>query len=173
MTGPQPQARVAADGDRWTLILIRDLPQPPGEVWDALTDPERLDRWAPFTADRPLTAPGPATLTLVDGDERTALPAEIVRVEPPHLLEYTWGEDLLRWELAAAAGGTRLTLRHTLTDRDMDAMVAAGWDLCTGVLRRLLDGESVSAIRGRSAMDHGWRDLRDRYAEQFRSDSGS
>ncbi|BCJ40432.1 hypothetical protein GCM10010168_32920 [Actinoplanes ianthinogenes] len=167
MTGPLADARVAADGDRWTLIFVRDLPQPPEQVWPALVDPERLDRWAPFTASRALTETGPATLTMVDGDDRTALPATVRRVEPPHLLEYTWGEDLLRWELAPVEGGTRLTLRHTLADRDMDAMVAAGWHLCADVLARLLAGEPVTAIRGRDAMRHGWAELRDRYAELF------
>lgn len=160
-------ASVIADGDRWTLIFIRDLRQPPAEVWPALTDPARLDRWAPFTADRPLGEPGETTLTMIDGDERTALPAVVHRADPPHLLEYTWGSDLLRWELTAVGTGTRLTLRHTLADRDMDAMVAAGWHLCTDVLQRLLDGEPVTAVRGRDAMDHGWSELRERYVEIF------
>ncbi|WP_436530029.1 SRPBCC family protein [Actinoplanes sp. HUAS TT8] len=163
----EPQASVVADGDRWTLIFIRELRQPPAEVWPALVDPARLDRWAPFSASRPLTEPGEATLTMVDGEERTALPAVVHRVEAPHLLEYSWGEDLLRWELTPSGTGTRLTLRHTLTDRDMDAMVAAGWHLCADVLQRLLDGEDVAAIRGRDAMNHGWESLRDRYAAAF------
>ncbi|WIM93854.1 SRPBCC family protein [Actinoplanes oblitus] len=167
MTGPLTEASVVADGDRWTLIFIRELRQPPEQVWPALVDPDRLDRWAPFTASRPLTETGPATLTMADGDERTALPAQVRRVEPPHLLEYTWGEDLLRWELEPAEGGTRLTLRHTLADRDMDAMVAAGWHLCADVLGRLLAGEEVTAIRGRDAMNHGWERLRDHYAAVF------
>ncbi len=106
---------------------------------------------------------------MVDGDERTALPAVVHRADPPHLLEYTWGADLLRWELTPSGTGTRLTLRHTLADRDMDAMVAAGWHLCADVLQRLLDGEPVSAIRGRDAMNHGWPELRDRYAAEFTS----
>ncbi|MFI1988649.1 SRPBCC family protein [Actinoplanes sp. NPDC020271] len=160
-------AKVVADGDRWTLILIRELPRPPAEVWLALVDPARLDRWAPFSADRSLSDTGPATLTMVDGDERTALPAVVHRAEPPRLLEYTWGEDLLRWELEPSGTGTRLTLRHTLADRDLDAMVAAGWHLCADVLQRLLAGEAVRAIRGRDAMNHGWPELRDRYAARF------
>jgi uncharacterized protein YndB with AHSA1/START domain len=168
VTGPLADARVVAEGDRWTLILTRELRQPPERVWPALTEPEHLDRWAPFTASRSLDETGTATLTMVDGDERTALPASVHRVEPPRLLEYTWGEDLLRWELESTpAGGTRLTLRHTLTDRDMDAMVAAGWHLCFDVLTRHLDGEPVTAIRGRAAMDHGCPELRDRYAAAF------
>jgi uncharacterized protein YndB with AHSA1/START domain len=177
VTGPLADAGVVAEGDRWTLIFVRELRQPPEQVWPALVDPARLDRWAPFTAARSLAEPGDTTLTIVDGDERTALPAVVHHADPPHLLEYTWGEDLLRWELARSGDGTRLTLRHTLADRDMDAMVAAGWHLCADVLQRLLDGEPVAAIRGRDAMNHGWARLRDRYEVLFsaatRSNSSS
>jgi uncharacterized protein YndB with AHSA1/START domain len=152
----------------WTLIFIRELRQPPEVVWRALTDPAELDRWAPFTADRDLGAPGAAGLTMVDGETRTPLPAEVRLVVAPELLEYTWGDDVLRWELAPAGTGTRLTLRHTLARPEMDAMVAAGWHLCVEVLSKLLDGEPVGVIRGQEAMKHGWAELRDTYAAEFR-----
>ena len=160
-------ATVVPDGDRWTLIFIRDLRQPPARVWTALTDPAEVDRWAPFTGD--LTRLGETTLTMVDGNDRTEMPATVLRSEPPALLEYTWGEDRLRWELEPAGDGTRLILRHTLAEPGSGAMVAAGWHLCADVLQRLLDGEPVTAIRGREAMNHGWAGLRDAYAAKFRS----
>jgi uncharacterized protein YndB with AHSA1/START domain len=162
-------ATVVPDGDRWTLIFIRELRRPPGAVWTALTDPAELDRWAPFTAARDLSVTGGTTLTTRDGDARTETPATVLRAEPPVLLEYTWGADRLRWELEPAGAGTRLTLRHTLAEPDTAAMVAAGWHLCADVLGHLLDGEPVGVIRGRDAMNHGWARLRDAYAERFRS----
>jgi uncharacterized protein YndB with AHSA1/START domain len=155
---------------QWTLIFVRELGHPPEQVWQALTDPAELDRWAPFAAKEPLTAPGRTTLTTVDGDERTDMAATVTQVVPPALLEYTWGDDVLRWELEPAGGGTRLTLRHTLAARDdqgLPAMVAAGWHLCTDVLDRLLAGHPVTAIRGREAMNHGWERLRAAYAEKL------
>ena len=158
---------VVPDGDGWTLIFIRALRQPPAAVWTALTEPADVDRWAPFTGD--LTGPGETTLTMVDGDDRTAMPATVLRFEPPALLEYTWGKDRLRWELSPSGSGTTLTLRHTLAEPGMDAMVAAGWHLCLDVLQRLLDGEPVTAIRGQEAKNHGWEELRDAYAARFRS----
>jgi uncharacterized protein YndB with AHSA1/START domain len=160
-------ATVVPDGTGWTLIFVRELRRPPAAVWTALTEASELDRWAPFTGD--LSRLGATTLTVIDGDDRTETPATVLRFEPPVLLEYTWGEDRLRWELSAAGTGTTLTLRHTLARPGMDAMVAAGWHLCVDVLHRLLDGEPVTAIRGRDAMDHGWARLRDAYASKFRS----
>ncbi|WP_328476933.1 SRPBCC family protein [Actinoplanes sp. NBC_00393] len=161
-------ARLEPTGERWTLVFIRELRKPPEEVWGALTDPGRLERWAPFTAERDLGTTGDTTLTMIDGDESTPLPATVRRAEPPHLLEYTWGDDLLRWELEPSGAGTLLTLRHTLPGEDgLGPMVASGWHLCLDVMERLLDGEDVRAVRGEEAKEHGWEDLRDRYAKMF------
>ena len=162
--GPLADVSVVGAGEQWTLIFVRALPHPPEKVWAALTDPGRLDQWAPFAAARDLSRPGETTLTMVDGPDRTDLPATVLRAEAPALLEYTWGDDLLRWELTPADGGTRLTLRHTVAERDVVPMVAAGWHLCVAVLARLLAGDPVGVIRGRDAKAHGWDELRAAYA---------
>jgi uncharacterized protein YndB with AHSA1/START domain len=165
--GPPAEVTLTPAGDRWTLVFIRELRQPPEAVWTALTDPAEIDRWAPFAAAGDLSKPGDTTLTMVDGDDRTDIPATVRRAERPVLLEYTWGEDLLRWELEPAGTGTRLILRHTLAEPDMQAMVAAGWHLCVEVLQRLLDGNPVPVIRGQDAMNYGWETLRAAYAERL------
>jgi uncharacterized protein YndB with AHSA1/START domain len=51
----------------WVLVVARDLRHPPAAVWAALTEPEQLLAWAPFTAGRDLGATGAATLTMIDG----------------------------------------------------------------------------------------------------------
>src|SRR5579871_4506213 len=51
-------AEVRKDGDKWTLVLVRELRHPPAKVWRALTEPEQLREWAPFDADRSLGTPG-------------------------------------------------------------------------------------------------------------------
>ncbi len=40
--GPASVARVRQDGEKWTLILVRELRHPPEKVWQALTDPAQL-----------------------------------------------------------------------------------------------------------------------------------
>ncbi len=165
--GPLADASVVPTGDRWTLIFIRELRQPPAVVWQALTDPAELDQWAPFTAARDLSRTGDTTLTMVDGDQRDDLPGTVLRAEPPTLLEYTWGDDRLRWELAAAGGGTRLTLRHTLADQGIEAQVATGWHICVAVLQHHLDGDPVGVVRGQAARRYGFAELQDAYAKKF------
>ena len=58
--GPAAGAEVQKEGEKWTLVLVRELRQPPAMVWQALTDPAQLAEWAPFDADRNLGSVGPA-----------------------------------------------------------------------------------------------------------------
>ncbi len=167
---PSPLAQAGAElkDEQWTLVFVRELRQPPERVWAALTEPGQLSQWAPFTTDRDLAQPGPATLTMIDGETAEEMAAQVSRAEPPTLLEYTWGEDLLRWELEPAGAGTRLTLRHTVQDRDWLPKVAAGWHLCLDVAQRLLDGSPVGPIRGADAVHFGWNELNEAYARELK-----
>jgi uncharacterized protein YndB with AHSA1/START domain len=167
---PGPLAAVTAhkDGDRWTVVFVKDLGHTPDKVWAALTQPDQLTRWAPFTSDRGLGSLGEATLTMLDaGDIGELPPAQVTRADRPTLLEYDWGEDRLRWELAPTPAGTRLTLRHTVSDLDVGAKVAAGWHLCILVADRLLEGSPIEPIRGQDAMRFGWENLRAAYADEL------
>ncbi|MFG2044188.1 SRPBCC family protein [Dactylosporangium sp. NPDC048998] len=166
MFDPGPAAEVAytaAEDGRWTLRFVRALRHPPERVWRMLTEPEPLARWAPFTADRDLGSPGPATLSMIDGDTPYPLPAEVLLAERPRILEYTWGEDRLRWELEAVGAATRLTLWHTLADRDFVPRIAAGWHQCVRVMELDLDGTPHPPVRGQDALNYGWADLEASY----------
>ncbi|MCW3838941.1 SRPBCC family protein [Micromonospora yasonensis] len=159
-------ARVPAD-EGWDLVFVRDLRHPPEKVWAALTEPDQLAQWAPFLASRDLGAPGEATLSTIDGKQSYPEQATVRQAERPALLEYTWGDALLRWELTPTDAGTRLTLRHRISKPDLAPVLAAGWHLCLDVAGHLLDGDPVGPIRGRESMDFGWDDLRAAYAERL------
>ena len=159
-------ASIDKDDDVWTLVLVRDLRHPPAMVWEALTDPEQLREWAPFDADRSLATPGPTNLSTVGSPQPQVSESKVIRAEEPKLLEYTWGGNLLRWELEARASGTRLRLWHNI-DRGFISMGAAGWHICFDVLDRLLAGEPIGRIVGREAMKFDWPRLNAQYAEQL------
>ena len=166
--GAAAGAKVKKDGDKWTLVLVRELGHPPAAVWEALTDPAQLAEWAPFDADRNLGAVGPAKLSTFG----TPQVAETVvkRAEPPKLLEYTWGEGDLRWELEPTAAGTRLTLWHNI-NRQFIAWGAAGWHVCLDVLGRLLAGEPIGRLAGPETLKlEGWQRLTGEYAKQFEAE---
>lgn len=169
--GPAGGARVHKDGDKWTLILVRDLRHAPEKVWEALTDPEHLREWAPFDADRNLSAAGPVKLTTAGTPSPQVSECTVRRAEAPRLLEYSWGGNDLRWELEPLGSGTRLTLWHNIESRFI-SWGAAGWHICFDVMDRLLAGEPIGRIIGLDAVKFGgWQRLNAEYTKQFGLDS--
>ncbi len=165
--GAATGAEVRKDGDKWTLVLVRELRHPPAKVWTALTEPEHLRQWAPFDSDRSLGTVGTAKLTTVGAPTPLVSETEVKRADAPRLLELNWGGQELRWELEPQAGGTRLTLWHNI-DRRFISMGAAGWHICLDVLDRSLAGQPIGRMVGPDAMKFGgWRRLNAEYATQF------
>lgn len=168
--GPAGGARVGKEGERWTLILVRELRHPPEKVWRALTDPAHLREWAPFDADGSLGAVGTVRLTTVGTPVPQISETRVTQADAPKVLEYNWGGNYIRWELEAVGSGTRLTLWHNI-DRRFISMGAAGWHICIDVLDRLLGGTPVGRIVGGEAMKFGWQRLNAEYARQFNSEA--
>lgn len=164
--GAASGARVEKDGEQWTLVLTRDLRHPPANVWEALTDPAQLREWAPFDADRNLSAPGSAQLTTVGTPTPQVSECVVKRAVPATLLEYTWGESTLRWGLQPLGAGTRLTLWHNI-ERKFISMGAAGWHICFDVMERFLADEPIGRIVAGDAMKFDWQRLNAEYAAQF------
>ncbi|MGF7131617.1 uncharacterized protein YndB with AHSA1/START domain [Paraburkholderia sp. EB58] len=166
MPGPAAGAEVRKDGEKWTLVLVRELRHSPEKVWKALTDPASLREWAPFDADRSLAAVGPVRLSTVGTPAPQVSETQVTRAEAPNLLEYRWGDNDMRWQLEPLGDGTRLTLWHNI-DRGFIAMGAAGWHICLDVLDRLVADEPIGRIVGGEAMKFGWPRLNDEYTKQF------
>ncbi len=165
--GPAAGAEVRKDGEKWTLVVTRELRHPPAMVWSALTDPRQLREWAPFDSDRDLGAVGDAKLSTVGAPKVQISATRVTRAESPHLLEYNWGGNELRWELQSLpSGGTRLTLWHNI-DRGFIAMGAAGWHICLDVLEQWVDGRPLGRIVGAEAMNFEWPRLNAEYSRQF------
>src|SRR5579862_8896843 len=90
--GPAGGIGVQKEGEKWTLIVVRELRHPPEKVWQALTDPAHLREWAPFDADASLGAAGNTVkLTTVAAPTPQVSETTVKRAEAPRLLEYSWG----------------------------------------------------------------------------------
>jgi uncharacterized protein YndB with AHSA1/START domain len=102
----------------------------PDDLWNALTDRERIPRW----------------FTPIEGELRLGgryqlrgnAGGTITRCEPPQALDLTWEfSGATSWvtvRLDSDAAGTRLTLEHLLPDNEHwdkfgPAAVGVGWDL--------------------------------------------
>jgi uncharacterized protein YndB with AHSA1/START domain len=167
--GPAAGAQVQKnDGDKWALVLVRELRHSPEKVWQALTDPAQLREWAPFDASGSLGAAGnTVTLTTVGAPGPHVTETTVTRADAASVLEYSWGGNEMRWQLEPLGGGTRLTL-WTNIDRRYIAMGAAGWHLCFDVLDQFLAGAPIGRMVGPEVMKFaGWQRLHAEYATQF------
>jgi len=166
--GPAYGAQIQKDGEKWTLVLVRELRHSPEKVWKALTEPEQLREWAPFDADGNLGVEGSTVkLSTVGAPTLRVSETTVTRADAPEVLEYKWGGFDMRWELEAVGDGTRLTLWTNIGHRFI-AMGAAGWHICFDVLDHLLRGSPLGRMVGPEAMKYGgWQRLNAEYAKQF------
>jgi uncharacterized protein YndB with AHSA1/START domain len=80
------------------------VPEPPEEVWEALTEPERLEEWFATEVELDARPGGEGVFRWGDGEERRAVVRE---VEEPRRLVLEWedgGEVVV--ELGETPGGT-------------------------------------------------------------------
>src|SRR5947199_1602921 len=87
------------------------LPAGPDEVWEALTDPERLEDWFANDVELDLRPGGGASFRWGNGEERHATFTE---VEHERRLSFEWDEDgEVEFTLEDDEAGTRLTVVET------------------------------------------------------------
>ena len=88
------------------------LPSPREEVWEALTDPERLEDWFANEVDLDLRPGGGASFRWDNGEERHAT---VTEVEPERRLSFEWeDEGEVEFTLADDVDGTRLIVVETV-----------------------------------------------------------
>ncbi len=166
--GPASGAQIQKDGEKWGLVVVREMRHSPEKVWKALIEPAQLHEWAPFDADCSMSTVGTTVkLTTVGAPAPHVTETKVTRADAPKVLEYNWGSFDMRWELEAFGGGTRLTL-WTNIGRPYISMGTAGWPICFDVLDHLLSGTPIGRIVGPEVMRFGgWQRLNAEYARQF------
>ena len=141
-----------------TVRLERLLPGPIERVWAYLTESDKRATWFASGAFD-LRVGGKADL-LFDHSKLSSekefpdehkdkkgmgFPGKITRVEPPHLLAYTFGgttpESEVTFELEPRGKDVMLVLTHRrLPNRKAMVGVASGWDAHVGILADRLNG---------------------------------
>lgn len=166
-----PRGEAAETAGTSTLTFERFLRHPPETVWKALTDPAQIREW--FLTEARIEGRVGGTIDLTTGPTRVHATGRILAWQPPRLYEYEWNADpvrglprgersVVRWELTAVPGGTRLVLIH----RGLTARTAENFRHgVPGFLSRLsaqLDGrplpdwlEAVRADRERATGGEG------------------
>ena len=159
-------ATLLEDGGRTCLRFERVLAHPREKVWRALTAASELAAWHPSPFEFEPRVGGRVTFNSeLGGPEMPE--GEVREYDPPTALAYTWGEDLLRWELAEHPDGCVLVLTHAFDDRFKAARDAAGWDLCLEALPAALEGHAPAEAARPRAIPEGWRELNAGYERRF------
>jgi uncharacterized protein YndB with AHSA1/START domain len=155
----------SVDG-RSTLRVERRLDHPPTKVWRAVTDPDHLARWFPFTVQLDPGTGGEISFFAPDRPDVAASSGTVTAYEPPWVFAFTWGDDLLHFDLSPEASGCLLIFTHTFDDRAGAASFAAGWEVCLDALTSDLAGEPVDVAAPTA-------ELHERYVRTFGLDEGT
>ncbi|MBD8497967.1 SRPBCC family protein [Paenibacillus arenosi] len=113
------------------------------EVWSMLTENDKLAQWFPELRVDELRAGGFIKFDMGDG---TFEEFAILELKTNSVLEYTWGEDRVRFELYPTPDGCELFLIetiHKMTDHTPKDL--AGWHVCLDVILALLDGRTIES----------------------------
>src|SRR5882757_9112705 len=150
--------RTIDDGEVVRVLLRRTYDAAPEDVWDAMTDPDRVQRWfLPLTGD--LRAGGSFTLEGNAG-------GDILECDPPRRLKVNWGGPTSLVELRLTPGSgedTVLELEHTVPIEMAGSGAGAlypgpGWDGAFLGLALFLDGmvadDPVAAANSPEAQEY-------------------
>lgn len=143
-------ASLHTDTGRDTLRFERRLRHDVERVWRAVTDPDELREWFPSAVSYEPRVGAPMEFDFGGEHGLATMPGEVLEWDPPRVFAFVWNEDVLRFELqAAAGGGTELVFTHAFAhEPGKPARDAAGWEACLEAFEALLSGADR---RGRNA----------------------
>jgi uncharacterized protein YndB with AHSA1/START domain len=146
---------------RLVIEFTRRLRHSPETVWRALTEPDHLAAWFPTTIDGERAAGAPLRFAFRDM-EAEPFDGEMLAFEPPSLMEFRWGDDILRFEVRPDGDGSVLSLTDRVEEAGKAARDGAGWHAKLDLLAYEVDGGKPPWHE----VDH-WRELWAAYIERF------
>lgn len=140
----RPVGKLEREEGTFRLVMEREFAVPMGEVWRALTEPQKLALWLGAVVNDARV--GGSFRIDFDGEEQAG--GRILRYEPPRVLQFEWGEpgvsSSVLIELDEAAAGTRLRLVHARQSAGLARNTGAGWHAHLDLLEASLLGKKVT-----------------------------
>jgi uncharacterized protein YndB with AHSA1/START domain len=130
------------------------------DVWSWLTDNEKLPKWFSELRVDELREGGVIKFDMQDG---TFEELTILDLEMNSILEFTWGEDIVRFELNQESDGCSLVLIEkikTITNHTPKDL--AGWHVCLDVINALIDGSTIDDRK------EAWKKWYEKYVQAVR-----
>ncbi len=129
----------------------RAYPQSVVRVWAAISNEQEIGAWMQYPTRLDLR---PGGTIHIEFSAQGALEGVVCNVEPLHLLVYTWGDSLVKWEIEDASGETQLHLSHIGVHPELMDGLGAGWHAFLDQLEDYLAG---------SSRPNRYRELKSRY----------
>ena len=134
-------AKVEKHNDEFIATFERYINHPKVNVWEMLTQNDRLSLWFDELRVAELKKGGYLTFNMGDGSfERM----DIIDFEEQSIIEFTWDDNFVRFELIEESGGCNLVLIERINEITEQTMKdLAGWHVCLDVIISILDGEKI------------------------------
>ena len=156
----------APDGDDWQLVFTRRLAHPREKVWRALTEPADVSAWFPADIFGDRTTGAALRFVFREG-EGPEIPGVMRIFDPVDVLEFSWGDEVMRFELQPIDDGAATELRFVTTFVEIGKAVrdAAGWHSCLDIL--------VAHLAAAEPPQGRWRALEGDYRERFPAEAAT
>lgn len=146
------------------VVFTRTFRAPVEDVWAAVTEPDRLERWIGTWEGDPASGQVLFTMT-AEGEGAQPVVNKIDECRPPYLLQVSFTEEdqpwVLRLELRESDGVTTLDFAQRISDPELGASYGPGWEY---YLDRL-----VTAQAGGDAGTVQWDDYFPSMSDHYRS----
>jgi len=105
------------DSGTTSVVLERDMPYPPQKVWRALTTGALIEDWLMANDFQPIVGHRFTLRTQPVGGWNGQIDCEVLAVEPPERLSYSWAsmglQSVVTFTLAPTATGARLRMEQS------------------------------------------------------------
>jgi uncharacterized protein YndB with AHSA1/START domain len=128
-----------------SVVIERDMPHPPEKVWRALTTQPLIEDWLMANDFEAKVGHRFTLRTQPVGGWNGIIDCEVLAVEPPERLSYTWAsmglESVVTFTLAPTASGARLRMEQSGFPADAEQNLRGaewGWNKFLGQLEQVL-----------------------------------
>lgn len=136
-----------------SVVTEKEMPHPPEKIWRALTETSLLDDWLMKNDFRPVVGHKFTLKTQPHGEWDGTVDGEVLTVEPPRRLAYTWVsgpgklriESVVTWTLEPTNAGTRVRMEQSgFSGNQVQNLQGAkyGWQMFFGKLEQVVGGLS-------------------------------
>ena len=130
-----------------SLVIEREMPQPPEKIWRALTQGALIEEWLMKNDFQPAVGHRFNFRSTPVAGWNGVIDSEVLLIEPNSRLSYSWGTlgmiSVVTWTLTPTKVGTHLRFEQTGFRSEQDANYKGatyGWTKFIGNMERVVGG---------------------------------